>query len=101
MKVVYSEYALNQLEVIIDFLLNQVKIPPEKVIEIQNSILDKADSIIHNIHMGQKEEILDPLGQSHRRVIVNNYKIIYVIKNDYILITDIFDARQDPQKMKG
>ncbi len=101
MKLVYSEYALRQLETIIEFLINQVQVPPEKVIEIQNAILDKADAIIHNVHMGQKEEILEHLGQSHRRVIVNNYKIIYVIKNDYILITDIFDTRQDPQKMKG
>ncbi|MFY8036933.1 MAG: hypothetical protein ACOVMQ_07180 [Cyclobacteriaceae bacterium] len=55
MKLVYSEYALRQLETIIEFLINQVQVPTEKVIEIQNAILDKADAIIHNVHMGQKE----------------------------------------------
>ena len=51
--------------------------------------------------MGQREEYLEHLGQSHRRIIEGNYKIIYRIDGDMIYVTDIFDTRQDPGKMKA
>jgi mRNA-degrading endonuclease RelE of RelBE toxin-antitoxin system len=37
----------------------------------------------------------------HRRLIVGNYKIIYLIEDDVVYISDIFDTRQDPKKMNG
>jgi toxin ParE1/3/4 len=68
-------------------------------LEIRDKILDKADTILSNIYMAQKEEFLEHLQLSHR--IISNYKIVYTIKTDHILITDIFDTRQDPDKIKG
>jgi hypothetical protein len=46
------------------------------------------------------EEYLDHLGQAHRRVIEGNYKIIYKVTDDAIIVTDVFDTRQNPSKMK-
>lgn len=37
----------------------------------------------------------------HRRVIVKNFKIVYRIENDLIVVNDIFDSRRDPDRMKG
>jgi len=101
MKVVYSENAIEQLQNILDFLVYTLERPPNKAIQIRDQILDKADEILTNIYLGQKEDYLEHLQLSHRRVIVGNYKIIYNVKEDYILTTDIFDTRQDPTKMKG
>lgn len=41
------------------------------------------------------------LGLGHRYLPVKPfYKIIYLVIQPFIYITDIFDTRQDPQKMK-
>lgn len=50
---------------------------------------------------GQFEILLDHLGKGHRRWVVGNYKLIYLVVGDRIEITDIFDARQHPGKMRG
>jgi plasmid stabilization system protein ParE len=62
--------------------------------------LAKADKLLDNPHVGQLEEYLEHMGQSHRRIIEGHYKIIYRVKGEMIVITDIFDSRQDPSKMK-
>jgi plasmid stabilization system protein ParE len=61
--------------------------------------LAKADALLNNPNTGQREEYLEHLGQSHRRVIEGNYKIIYRQEGETIFITDIFDSRQDPAKL--
>ncbi len=101
MKLVYSEYALEQLQQILDFLIYGQGVPPQKALEIRDKILDKADTILSNVYAPQREEFLEHLQLSHRRLIVGNYKIVYTIKPDHVLITDVFDTRQDPDKMKG
>lgn len=99
MKLFYTEQAIASLRACLDFLPPEVS--PEKRLEIRDKILDKADMLLSNPHLGQKEEYLEHLGQSHRRVIESHYKIIYLIDGEIIYITDIFDTRQDTDKMKG
>ena len=101
MKLIYSEQALRQLQDILDFLVFTLEVPPAKALEIRDQILDRANIILTNIYAGQKEEHLERLQLSHRRIIIGHYKIVYNIKDTYVLITDIFDSRQDPKKMKG
>jgi plasmid stabilization system protein ParE len=76
-------------------------LPLEKVLGIRNQLLDKADSLITDPHIGQYEEYLEHLEKGHRRLVEGNFKIIYRIESDCIYITDFFDTRQDPEKMKG
>jgi len=40
------------------------------------------------------------LEYSPGRLIESHYKIIYRVTEEFIYITDIFDSRQDPDKMK-
>jgi hypothetical protein len=52
-------------------------------------------------HLGQEEERLKELDQGHRYLLVDKrYKVIYLIVDPFIYITDIFDTRQDPGNMK-
>ena len=99
MKLVYTEQALVSLEEILEF--NATKVSYEKLKEIRNRILDKADTLLLQPLKGQKEPFLEHLGLGHRRLVESHYKIIYRVAGEYIYVTDIFDARQDPDKMKG
>lgn len=99
MKLVYTEQALNSLEDALDFLAP--KVSRNKLSEIRNRILDAADTLVQQPLQGQEEPYLKHLSLGHRRLIEGHYKIIYRVTSEYIYITDIFDSRQDPDKMKG
>lgn len=101
MRVIYTDQSFESLEESIQFLLKAQKVPLEKVREIVNRLLDKADSLADNPHIGQYEEYLGHLGRGHRRLVEGNLKIIYRIEGGDVLITDFFDTRQPPEKMKG
>ena len=98
MKLVYTEQALISLEEALDFIAP--KVAHVKLIEIRDKILNKADTLLLNPLKGQKEPCLEHLGLDHRRLVESHYKIIYRVTGEYIYITDIFDSRQDPDKMK-
>ena len=101
MKVIYTYQSLDSLHELMDFLSEDLVIPIKKVSEIKTRLLDIADSLALNPHKGQKEEYLEHLGKEHRRLIVDHFKIIYLIESETIFITDFFDSRQDPKQMKG
>ena len=100
MKVFYTEQALQSLEEALDFLMEQ-ETPTNQIMATRERILDKADSLANSPWKGQQEEYLVHLGKEHRRIIEGYYKIIYRLEEPTIYITDIFDTRQDPNKMKG
>lgn len=99
MKLVYTEQALAGLEETLDFIGENVSYA--KVIETRDRILDKTDTLIKQPLIGQKELLLEHLGLGHRRLIEGHIKIVYRIVVETVYITDIFDSRQDPDKMKG
>lgn len=100
MQIIYTEQALQSLEEALDFLLEQEK-PLDQIIETRDRILDRADSLAKHPGKGQQEEYLAHLGKGHRRILEGYHKIIYRVEEQTIYITDIFDTRQDPTKMKG
>ena len=99
MKLVYTEPAIESLQACLDFFPPDV--PSQKVNQTRDRILAKAERLISHPFLGQIEEYLQHLGLSHRRLISVHYKIIYRIQGNIIFVTDIFDSRQDPDKMKG
>ena len=99
MKLVYTEQALISLEELLEFIAT--KVSHEKLIEIRDQILDRADTLLLQPLKGQKEPFLEHLGLGHRRLVESHFKIIYRVVGEYIYVTDIFDSRQDPDKMKG
>ncbi len=99
MKLVYTEQSLVSLEEVLNFAA--LNVDEEKLIEIRNEILDAADTLLLQPLLGQTELCLEHLKLGHRRLVVGHYKIIYKLFDETIYITDIFDSRQDPDKMKG
>ena len=52
MRIVYTDQSFESLEESVQFLLKVRNVPLEKVLEIRNQLLDKADSLITNPQMG-------------------------------------------------
>ncbi len=99
MKLVYTPQALESLTEALEFIAPNVS--TQILHSIRDRILSRADKLVNSPLAGRKEEYLAHLGMNHRRVIESHYKIIYRIKDNCIYVTDIFDTRQDPLKMRG
>jgi len=74
MKLFYTEQSLASLQECLDFFPPEVT--AQKVNEIRDRILAKAEKLLDNPHIGQREEYLEHLGLGHRRLIEGNYKIV-------------------------
>lgn len=101
MKVVYTDQSHDSLADLSDFLSEKQGWTLEKLLELRAKMLDKADSLIITYNHYQQEEYLEHLGKTHRRAIEGYYKIIYRVEGELIYVTDFFDTRQNPEKMKG
>ena len=99
MKLIFTDEATNSLEDILDYI--SYTDSKEKSIEIRNKIAKKARTLLSHPFIGQKEPFLERTGLDHRRLIEGYYKIIYRVEEEIIYVTDIFDSRQDPEKMKA
>lgn len=70
--------------------------------EVRKRVIEISKLLAENPKMGQKEENLEHLEQEHRSIPIKPvYKVIYRIIDQTIFITDVFDTRQDPEKMKS
>ena len=98
MKILITNYAKLQFREIVKYY----KFIAGKNVsdKIKINILKALDLIKENPWSGQIEENLIGLNLSHRRIVKGNYKIIYRLEGDIILITDIFDTRRNPDDMK-
>lgn len=101
MKIIFTNQSFQSLEELSIFLIDVQMVPKRKVKEIIRSLLNKTNSLVQNPHKGQLEEYLKHLSLGHRRIIEGYVKVIYRVDGDKIYITDFFDTRQDPKKMKG
>ncbi len=67
--------------------------------QVQAAILKKTLLLKDFPFVGQEEETLKVLGLNYRYLVEGHYKIVYRVENETIYIIDIFDTRQDPDKM--
>ena len=53
-----------------------------------------------NIHFIEQFQVDESLGKPYKRIIVRNYKVVYVSKNEKeILILHVFNTFQNPSKL--
>jgi plasmid stabilization system protein ParE len=98
MEVVWTKFALDSLRTI--YLYYKEKATVRIAQNIKNSILYSTRQLANHPLSGSKEVYLSDLGEGHRSMICGNYKITYKHQNKRIYITDIFDSRQNPVKLK-
>lgn len=101
MKVIYTEKSIESLNETLHFLIDEQDLSIEQASKIATRLLDKANELAEKPFIGQKEEYLAHLKKDHRRLVEGNFKIIYRVENNIIYITDFFDTRQNPFKIKG
>ena len=99
MKVFCTKFALNSLSDIYKYYQENVSLTISQ--NIKDSVLSSSRQLEKQFHSGQIEELLIDLDEGHRYILRGNYKIIYKIYNHKIYITDVFDTRQNPEKIKN
>jgi len=99
MKVFWTKFALNSLSDIYKYYQENVSLTISQ--NIKDSVLSSSRQLEKQFHSGQIEELLIDLDEGHRYILRGNYKIIYKIYNHKIYITDVFDTRQNPEKIKN
>jgi plasmid stabilization system protein ParE len=98
MKIIWTEFAIAELKSIFEYYKTNANITIAR--RIKSEVFTAAKSLSKQALMGQVEENLVELNQKHRCIVEGNYKIIYIVVDDVIYITDVFDCRQNPDKMK-
>jgi plasmid stabilization system protein ParE len=97
MKVYWTKFALNSLSEVYKYYKINVSITIAN--NIRQGILSSTNQLEKHTLSGQIEENLLNLGKGHRYIIRGNYKIIYNIQNQKVYVTDVFDTRQNPDKI--
>ena len=97
MTVVWSDSAISELQTIHDYYLTKAGF--KVAAKIVNSIVDKSLLLPNNPRMGQIEELLKHRKDEIRYLVEGNYKIVYVIEKQILLVASVFDCRKDPKKL--
>jgi len=97
MKIIWSDFAS---EILLDIFLYHKELAGKKIAsKIKSKILVSTKQLIHHPNSGQIENSLEQLGEGHRYLVSGNYKVVYKKVKEGILITDVFETRQDPIKI--
>jgi len=101
LSVFWTDFARDKL----DDIFEHHKLQSENVNvarKLVTSIVDHTIGLEKQPNMGQQEELLSDRPQKFRYLVFKSYKIIYWINEDKkrIDIVHVFDARQDPVKMR-
>tara|TARA_R110002049_G_scaffold234399_1_gene407628 strand:- start:219 stop:527 length:309 start_codon:yes stop_codon:yes gene_type:complete len=99
MIIIWSDFAKKMLKEI----HNHYRIKASKIIadSIKNDIFSATKQLLNFPKSGTVEQTLKRLNQNHRYLINGNYKIIYKLVKEGVLITDVFDTRQNPIKINN
>lgn len=96
--VLWSDSAVEDLQKINDYFVASANIKVAN--KIINAIVDRSILLENNPRIGQKEDLLSNLKEEIRYLVEGNYKIVYFIDNNLVIIASVFDCRQNPKKMK-
>ena len=99
-KIVWSQFAENEIDKIYDYYLQKAGIRVAK--KIIQEIITEPNKLISNNLSKQIEDLLLDRENKYHYLVCKNYKIIYCIDNErkLIQIADVFDTRQNPIKLK-
>jgi plasmid stabilization system protein ParE len=97
MKIIWANLAASALKEI--FLYHKFVANERVALKIKSGIFTTTKQLTNHPELGQIEPTLEKLKEGHRYLVNANYKIIYKIVKEGILVTDLFDTRQDPVKI--
>lgn len=97
MKIVWTDFAIRNLKDIFDYYAANVN--KKLAHKIRRQILSSSKQLQKNPNSGPIEPNLTGLKKTYRYLVSGNYKLIYRIIDNQIVINDVFDTRQNPSKM--
>ena len=97
MNVIWTNQAFEALEQLEEYLLENDIPYSNKTI---GDIIQATDRLVLQPNIGRIEDSLISLNLQHRFILQHQHKIIYRIENNTVYITDVFDTRQNPPKIK-
>jgi plasmid stabilization system protein ParE len=97
MKIIWADLAVKSFKEI--YLYHRIVAGEHIALKIKSGIFTATKQLPHQPELGQIEPFLEKLNEGHRYLVKENYKIVYKIVKEGVLITDLFDTRQDPNKM--
>ncbi|QXP59223.1 type II toxin-antitoxin system RelE/ParE family toxin [Olleya sp. HaHaR_3_96] len=97
MKIVWTDFAIRNLKDIFDYYA--IEVNKKLAHKIRKQILKSSKQLLKNPNSGPIEPNLTILNKNHKYLISEHYKLIYRIVGNEIIINDVFDTRQNPNKM--
>jgi plasmid stabilization system protein ParE len=97
MKIIWSVFAARTLKEIFNYYKTNAS--ETVAVKIKSNVFVATKQLMQHPDSGGIESNLQQLNEGHRYLVEGNFKIIYKIVKEGILITDIFDTRQDPIKI--
>lgn len=99
MKILWTDFASFVLTEIYAYYKLKTGLKVAK--RIRSDVFTAVRQLEHHAQSGQIEETLKELGEVHRYLVAGNHKVVYKQIPEGILITDVFDTRQDPAKINN
>ena len=97
MNIIWSDFASETLREIHKYYREHAGEPIAR--RIKTNIFAATRQLLKHPQSGQIEKTLEQLNEGHRYLVEGNYKIVYKLVTEGVLITDVFDTRQDPKKI--
>ncbi len=66
---------------------------------IKEAIINETHKLMKYPELGNEEAALSYLKRGYRKLIIGNYKAIYRIIDNTIVVDTIFDSRQEPKEL--
>ena len=97
MTVLWSDSAISDLQAIYDYYITTAN---SKVAnKMVNLIVERSEILVEKPRIGQIEELLKHKNFEIRYLVERQYKIVYLIEDQIVLISTVFDCRQNPKKL--
>ncbi len=95
----WSDQAKTDLAQIFDYYKREASLSVAR--KLIRAVVDSTKYLKDNPRMGVVEPLFEKRNKEYRYLVKGNYKIIYFIEEDTIVIAMVFDARQNPIKIKA
>ncbi|MDO8965979.1 type II toxin-antitoxin system RelE/ParE family toxin [Algoriphagus sp.] len=96
--VVWTEFAENQLDDIFEYFLAVSGFDPAQKLVQKLIIATKVLELQPEV--GQIEQALLNRKEQVRYLVEGNFKILYFLRDGMVIISDVFDTRQSPKRLK-
>jgi toxin ParE1/3/4 len=97
MKIVFTDIAKARLKDIYIYYKQEASLKIAQ--SIKDNIIDEIRKLKKHPELGNEETALSYLKREYRKLIIGNYKAVYRIIDNTIVIDTIFDSRQEPKEL--